>query len=255
MTSIHSQLPTRSLPEYSTTRSRHETAPTGTAQHVQGNSAAPLTAKMHDEMYVEMYNALQQLKPLPTLDAIRAQVPDDAWNAKQGQPSYGLDELLQTPLAKEMGLKLREEFGDFFPGKSERSWAGTALTVLLTKGVHGDPGEIAGFDFDSRGQTPSDTKATNMFSRLKQHLVDTGRTTPELADAAAYVLLWQSAPEYLLKDIPAGVDRFSLVWDQVRRKVSELSEVDDQAPLSKSYDDVLDILDPQRVADRKNQFI
>ena len=224
--------------------------------HATQSAMGSGTTRLHDPVYAEMYNTLQQMLPPPTLDANRAQVPDDAWNFKQGWPSYGLDLLLQTPMAKEMGLKLREQFGNVFPGKSELGWAGTALIALLTKGMHGNPGEIAGFDFDAKGKNLSDRAAANVFSQLKQHLIDTNQTTPELASAISFMLLWQSAPVYLLKDIPADVDRFdSYIWDQVRRVVSDLTSVDEQATLSKSYDDILDILDPRRVADRNNLYI
>lgn len=264
MTFINNPMPVTPLPLHSSTQDRHETDTTHVARHVRSTSAESRTAPMYDETYMNMYNAVQQMTPPPTLDAIRSQVPNDVWNATQGKKSKtqeeltrndGLSRLLETPMAQELGRKLKEQFEDFFPNRSDVSWAGLGLTVLLTQGKHGDPGEIAGFDFDSPGTSPSDDMAANMFSRLKKHLIDTGRVTPELAEAATYALLWNSAPEYLLRFIPDNVNRHSDTWEAVRKEVSRMSDGDDQAPLGKYYDQILDTVDPQRVTDRNKLFI
>lgn len=259
MTSINSQHPTTQLPDFNA-RTRREAGTTGSTQQVQTSSAARLTtAPLNDSDYAAMYDTLQKMTPPPTLEAIRAQVPNAVWDAKQRGQSYGLDALLLTPMATDMGLKLRELHGDLLPGMDDLSWASVALTVLFTQGMFGDPGNIAEFDFDSRGNNTSDTMAATMFSRLKQHLVeqhlkDTGAKDFELAGAIAFLLLWRSSPEYLLRDIPAYENRFSHQWEQVRREVKQMSEKHDRFPLGASYESILDALDPQREIDRRSQF-
>lgn len=263
MTSINNQPLAAPLANHSHITDRHETKTTNSARPEPSAPAAHRSAKMYDETYLNMYNTIQQMKPPPTLEAMRAQVPDDKWNASldRSKPfrelgrSYGLSLLLQTPMAQELGRKLKEQFEDFFPGRSDLSWASLGITALLTQGKHGDPGEIAGFDFDSSGTSSWDEMAANMFSRLKTHLIATGRATPELAEAATYALLWNSAPEYLLNFIPENVNRHSDTWEAVRKEISRMSDDDNQAPLGKFYDSILDKRDPQRVIDRQNEGV
>jgi hypothetical protein len=203
---------------------------------------------MNAEMQAAMFTFLQKMTPPVTLNGLREHFSEAQWNEFGGVASKELGALASTPAAKEMVEKLKSWFGGSTP-RSDIQWAVAALTSLVTNGQrNADANSVAGFDLYR-----SNNNAATTFERFKTHLVTTGQATPELAGSVAYMLLWQSAPEFLLPNIPADVDNNSPIWKLVARETRKLEANQFQSSLTKTYDDILDILDPSRITERENQ--
>lgn len=231
------------------TRQRRDTGPVNDLHHDLERFDRKEGDPMNAEMQAAMFKILQAMTPPVTLNALREQISDAQWNKFNGTASRELAALASTPAAKEMVEKLKSWFGSSTP-RSDIQWAVAGLTSLVTKGQRSaDVNSVAGFDLNQHNN------AADTFERFKTHLVTTGQATSELAGSVAYMLLWQSAPEFLLRDIPDNVDKDSPIWKQVTRQTRELEANQFQSSLLKTYDDILDILDPRRITERENQVI
>lgn len=219
--------------------------------NIAGHAKAPNDLSqhpLHHSMQAQILNFLQSMKPPPGLSAMRDQVPDSVWNNKAGVATMELAEMLGTPIGTEMSQALKMKFGGAM--YNDLTWGMAGLASLLTAGEQNtDTHDIAGFDWKGGDNTPSNT-----FDRLKEHLVNSGRTNPEMTGAVAYTLLWKSAPEFLLRNIPADADKNTLEWARVTDKVGALVENHPLQTLGMTYDDILDLISPSRVQERE-QYI
>ena len=192
-------------------------------------------------MQQQISNFLQGMKPPPSLNAMRDQVPDDVWGNCDGIATRELGALLNSPMGKEMSQALQNRFGG--STFNALTWGMAGLASMM---VHQSPGNntysIEGFDWGAGDNNPANT-----FGYLKKFLVEQEQTTPELAGAVAYVVLWKFAPASLLRNIPDYMDKTSLEWEKVSNKVDELMSKNPLQTLGMTYDDVLDLIDPTRV--------
>ena len=199
-------------------------------------------------MQQDILDFLRTMKPPPSLNAMREQVQNDAWKKRDGVASGELTELLNTPIGKEMSQALQVKFGG--SNFNALTWGMAGLASLMVN-LFADNNNyyIDGFDWGGNDKNPA-----AIFEHLKEFLVETGLATPELAGAMAYVRLWKSAPELLLRNIPADVDKDSPEWSRVSEKVEALVLDNPLLTLGMTYDDVLDLIDPTRVENRVTDF-
>lgn len=206
---------------------------------------------LHWEMQEKMRRFLKSMEPPPSLSAMREQVPNDAWKKRDGVATDELSELVNTPIGRKMSQALQMEFGG--SNFNALTWWLAGLASLMVN-ANEFVKEYDGYDnyhidfFDWGGD---DKNPAAIFEHLKKFLVKYKLATPELAGAMAYVRLWKSAPEFLLRDIPAGLDKNSPEWKRVSEKVGKLVLDTPLQTLGMTYDDVLDLIDPTRV---KNRF-
>lgn len=200
------------------------------------------------QMQQQISNFLLGMKPPPSLNEMRDQVPNDVWKNSGGEATRELGALLNTPIGKEMSQALQNRFGGSTFNALTWGMAGLA-SMMVDQSPGASTYSIAGFDWGA-----GDTNPANTFGHLKNFLVEQEQTTPELAGAVAYVQLLKFAPASLLRDIPPYVDKTGLEWEQVSNKVDELMSKNPLQTLSMTYDDVLDLIDPTRVEKRVTEF-
>jgi len=129
-----------------------------------------------------------------------------------GDPVKTLNALVSSPAAQQLGKSLQEGMQHVATDSSAMDHLLAAMTLQL------DPESIteanrnltAGFDLaheDHWNQT-----ADKVVQALGKHLVANGKTSPDLAGVAAYLLLASRAPVFLIKDIPSTVTYGSPAW-------------------------------------------
>lgn len=127
-------------------------------------------------------------------------------------PVGALQKLLDSPKAGELGRTLQAQL------KGAPSSLGVYDYVLTAIHLGLDPESleaptrttVAGFDLakpEYWGRSPS-----KVVEHLNKHLVDKGRATADSVKLASHLLLARTAPQYLIKDIPASVTIGSLAW-------------------------------------------
>ncbi|NCE90646.1 hypothetical protein DK871_11175 [Pseudomonas sp. L13] len=127
-------------------------------------------------------------------------------------PVKTLNALVSSAQAQALGKHLQERMEHVATQSSAMDHLLAAITLQL------DPESItetnrnllAGFDLADKnnwGKT-----ADTVVDALAKHLIAKGKTSPDLAAAAAYLLLSSRAPVFLIKDIPKTVTYGSPAW-------------------------------------------
>ena len=127
-------------------------------------------------------------------------------------PGATLNALVSSPEAQSLGHALQEQMQGIATDSSSLDYLLAAVILQLDPESITAPqrNNVAGFDLadDSlRGKS-----AAQIVDALRQHLVAQGKTSPELAGAAAHLLLAGRAPVFLVKDIPDSVTFGSPAW-------------------------------------------
>lgn len=127
-------------------------------------------------------------------------------------PAKLLDTLLMTPQAQLMGKALQEKMQGVATPSSSTDYLLAAMMLQLDPESITEPDrhKIAGFDLANPeliGKHPA-----TYLQRLREHLVQRGKATPETADVAAYLLLASRAPALLVKNTPSSVTYGSPAW-------------------------------------------
>lgn len=133
--------------------------------------------------------------------------PEDLKN-----PAGALMKLLDSPKAERLGLALQTHLDGFSTDTSVYDYILSAIHLGLDPNKLEQPtsNKIAGFDMAQQqywGKPPSVVLAD-----LKQHLIDTNKTDATAAPLAAHIVLASTAPQFLIKDIPANVTIGSSAW-------------------------------------------
>lgn len=127
-------------------------------------------------------------------------------------PTATLNALIGSPEAQQMGKVLQEQMQGLATENSATDYLLAAINLQLDPESIRNPqrNTIAGFDIasDKHWGRP----ASVVVDALSKHLVAEKKTSPELAGAAAHVLLAARAPVFLIKDIPSSVTYGSLAW-------------------------------------------
>ncbi|MCF5080540.1 SET domain-containing protein-lysine N-methyltransferase [Pseudomonas lactis] len=127
-------------------------------------------------------------------------------------PAKILQALVNSPQGQLMGKALQQTMQgiDSDSSASDYLLAAIALQMDPESITAPDRHKVAGLDLTSEnygGHHPS-----AVVDALVEHLSSTGKTSAALANVGAYLLLARSAPQFLIKDIPATVKVGSQAW-------------------------------------------
>lgn len=144
------------------------------------------------------------------LQRLRDQVPLSA--ELLSDPAKLLDALLASPQAQAMGKTLQEQMQGIATASSSTDYLLAAIHLQLDPQASAEPhrNTVAGFDLAAEELIGKPT--STLLRRLSEHLVSQGTASPEMANAAAYLLLASRAPVFLIKNIPASVTYGSPAW-------------------------------------------
>lgn len=204
---------------------------------------------------------LNNFNPLPTLEQMRLQISDSDWNSVANVPSARLGALLHTPLGKELGKKLGEKLksqlgGDQSPTSFDLTAAGAFS--LLEKGSSSEasanptsPTHFAGIQLKPfASSTPQE-----VFDNLASNLVRKGLVSQALAPAAAYLVLWKTMPEYLIRDMPANFDFNSAEGMKFTAQVRKMEADAPVSGIQRTYQEIEDLMYPERAEARRAQTV
>ena len=127
-------------------------------------------------------------------------------------PAKILEALVNSPQGQRMGNALQQTMQgiDSESSASDYLLAAIALQMDPESITAPDCNSVAGFDLG--GDTHGGHHAATVVAGLAEHLSRTGKTSAALASVGAYLLLAKSAPQFLIKDIPATVKVGSQAW-------------------------------------------
>ena len=129
-----------------------------------------------------------------------------------GDPVAALNALISSPEAQQMGKALQERMQGVDTDKSATDYLLAAMALQLDPESITAPkrNSIAGFDLTSDKHWGK--PASVVIDALSKHLVEKGKTSPDLAKAGTHLLLAARAPVFLIKDIPNSVTYGSPAW-------------------------------------------
>ncbi|WLH69977.1 hypothetical protein [Pseudomonas sp. FP2309] len=160
-------------------------------------------------------------------------------DADLADPMLALEKLLASPKAQALGEVLQTRLGGVpTPGAGD-DYVLTALHLGLDPHDQAAPtrNHIAGFDLASSqywGQP-----ASAVIDGLGKHLLEQGRVSARTARLGAYLLLARTAPQYLVKDLPAGVTYGSVMWAQLAMAVARIEAQTPGRTLAMGYAQIL----------------
>ncbi|MEN5150414.1 membrane-targeted effector domain-containing toxin [Pseudomonas orientalis] len=127
-------------------------------------------------------------------------------------PVKTLETLVNSPGGQALGLAMQTEMNGIATETSVNDYTLAAINLALDPESITAPrrNRLAGFDLAQKShwfQPPS-----TIVAALRQHLIDEQIISPALANTAEYVMLLRTAPQFLVKDIPAHVLYGSQAW-------------------------------------------
>jgi hypothetical protein len=127
-------------------------------------------------------------------------------------PAKALVDILNNPRAQGLGQAIQTQLNGIATDTSVNDYALTAINLVLDPESidHPTPNRVAGFNLDQ--QSHWGKPASDVAVKLSEHLSHEGKTTADMANVGAYLLLARKAPELLIKDIPASVTYGSPAW-------------------------------------------
>lgn len=128
------------------------------------------------------------------------------------EPAKVLETLVSSVRGQGLGRALQTKLNGISSDTSVNEYALTAMNLALDPESIAAPhrNQVAGFDLAQTGHWGKPASA--VLDGLGRHLAETGKSTPEMAKAGAYLLLARKAPEFLVKDIPDSVTFGSSAW-------------------------------------------
>lgn len=129
-----------------------------------------------------------------------------------GDPVAALNTLISSPEAQQMGKALQERMQGVATDKSAMDYLLAAMALQLDPESITAPkrNSVAGFDLASNKHWGK--PASVVIDALSKHLVEKGKTSPDLAKVGTHLLLAARAPVFLIKDIPNSVTYGSPAW-------------------------------------------
>ncbi|MGH8450853.1 membrane-targeted effector domain-containing toxin [Pseudomonas sp.] len=155
--------------------------------------------------------ALDYLTSAVSLSASDIQAPDKA-----------LEKLLDTSRSQALGEAIQRDIQGIATQSSINDYVLAAIHLGLEPESIESPkrNNVAGFNLAAHayfGKSPAD-----VIEALTDHLRNSGRTSSDNAELGARLLLARVAPQFLVKDIPAGVDMGSQAWTNLCLAVSRI---------------------------------
>lgn len=127
-------------------------------------------------------------------------------------PAKALEALLGTARAQGLGQALQTQLNGIATDSSLNDYTLAAMNLFLDPESIDEPNKtkVAGFDLVQRSHWGK--PACAIVDNLSKHLETEGYTTSGMAKVGAYLLLARTAPELLIKDVPANVTYGSPAW-------------------------------------------
>ncbi|MGL5995623.1 MAG: hypothetical protein ACRC1I_03730 [Pseudomonas proteolytica] len=193
---------------------------------------------------------VKNIVPLPTFENLRQQVDAQTWQAVKDHPSAALGALLETPLARDLGEKLKDRFGGSM-SLSAQDWAIAGVFSLLDKGSSPEASGTSRPDSHFAGikLEPLDFNIqSDVVRNLTNGLENSTGVAPDLAPAAAYLALWKTRPEYNVRGVPAD-----FVFNTAEGKdfAAQVRKMEAQSPTSgiaADYQEIQRIIHPELAA-------
>jgi len=160
-------------------------------------------------------------------------------DADLNKPEFAMEKLLGSPQAQTLEQAIRTRLDGVATEGGSNDYVMTAIQLDLDPESQAAPARnrIAGFNLAHPhywGQP-----ACRVVEALGKHLIDKGRANARTAPLGAYLLLARTAPEYLVKDIPARVTYGSVLWAQLAMAVAKIEAQTPGRTLSMGYAEIL----------------
>lgn len=142
--------------------------------------------------------------------------------AELRDPDTALEKLLATPRALALGNAIQAKLDGFPNDTHVADYVLAAIQISLDPESLESPGrnKVAGFDLANRDHWGK--PASTVIEALALHLENDGRIAQGAGDLAARLLLARTAPQFLVKDVPAQVVYGSLAWAQLSIAVATI---------------------------------
>lgn len=154
-------------------------------------------------------------------------------------PSSAVETLLGSAKAQALGQAIQNRLGGIATNTSVNDYLLAAIQMGLDPQPTGTPARNSVGGFDLGQQSLWNQAPSAVIEALSRHLVKEGRASAASAELAARMLLARTAPEYLVKNIPANVTYGSIPWTQLAIAVAKLEIESPGRVLSMSYREVL----------------
>ena len=127
-------------------------------------------------------------------------------------PAKTLEALIRSPRGQALGEALQTKLESIPTDSSVNDHVLAAINLDLDQESITQPhrNKVAGFDLSHKQYWGKPTSA--IVAGLREHLSDTGKTSPANASLGTHLLLMRAAPQLLIKDIPDSVVYGSLAW-------------------------------------------
>ena len=154
-------------------------------------------------------------------------------------PVIAMEKLLGSSKAQALGQAFQSRLGGVPHEGGRNDYVMTAIHLGLDPQSLAAPvaNSVAGFNVASAkhwGQS-----ASMVVEALGKYLVDEGRASAQTAYLAAYLSLARTAPEFLVKDIPASVTYGSVLWAQLAMAVGKIEAQTPGRTLAMGYAEIL----------------
>lgn len=155
------------------------------------------------------------------------------------RPSEATEKLLGSATAQALGQAIQDRLGGIATSTSVNDYLLAAIHLGLDPEAMQTPARnsVAGFDLGQREHWGK--PAAVIIEGLSRDLVEHRRASPQSADLAARLLLARTAPEHLVKDIPASVTYASIPWTQLAIAAAKLEAQSPGRVLTMTYSEVL----------------
>lgn len=179
----------------------------------------PLSKSDEDAIITLLQDPDATLPGLPLVDARKGALGyllsgSSVANADLNTPDITLQKLLGSSKAQALGQALQTRVNGIATATSCNDYLLAAIHLGLDPELRvARPNSVAGFDLAARQYWGK--PASEVIDGLSRHLIEQGRATVQTANLAACLLLARTAPELLVKDVPASVTYGSLLWTQL----------------------------------------
>lgn len=214
--------------------------------NLSGALSWPLAMPVQDQntLVALMQSNTSGLPGLPLADGARGVLAylmsgSSVSDADLQRPVLAMEKLLDAPRALALGPAIQARLGGVVADGAGSDYVMTAIQLGLDPESQATPARntVAGFDLGALqhwGQP-----ASVVVQRLGDHLLEKGRVSAKTAHFGASLLLARTAPQYLVRDIPASVTYGSVLWAQLAMAVARIEAQTPGRTLVMSYAEVL----------------
>lgn len=154
-------------------------------------------------------------------------------------PSSAVETLLGSAKAQALGQAIQTRLGGIATNTSVNDYLLAAIQLGLDPRSAGTPARNSVGGFDLGQQSLWNQAPSAVIEGLSRHLVKEGRASAASAELAARMMLARTAPEYLVRDIPANVTYGSIPWAQLTIATARLEAESPGRAFTMAYSEVL----------------